>query len=687
MSVRLNSDQQAALAAVQAGENIFLTGPAGSGKSTLIQAIVSWAASVDRWCDVVALTGCAALLLGNRAKTLHSWAGIGLGRESAEVLIAAILKSPFAKKRWKRCRMLVIDEISMMTPELFEKLDVIARKVRNCSSKPWGGLQLILAGDFFQLPPVSRGYDGPKYAFDSPAWVSAQLRPVVLQRIERQTDGIFQKLLNEARVGALSEESVAILKSRQGLSWKEQTIRPTLLFSKNADVDSINESNVIALKKPIHVFDARTVVERADENGVAYADVPEGELLDRLVVRMDSDSSYCPHLELCEGCQVMLLYNKDIEAGQVNGSRGVVLGFRKDDGFPIVQFLRGDPVVIDDHEWKSNDSPCLKRVQVPLRVAYAVTIHKSQGATLDCALVDIGASTFECGQAYVALSRVRSLESLFVWNFQPSRVRADPRVVAFYEGLVAVPTTPTEPVSEPKPEFQTETSSAEPELQTVKSYPQVHESWADLLGTWAASDAGKLTLQRVEEARSQTTVYPAVDDMFAALTLPADAVKVVILAQEPYNDPGQAMGLAYSVPKGVAPPPPLKNIRKELRADLGEDRWSDAANGDLTNWVDQGVLLLNTTFTVSNGAVGSHAKFGWEILSQKILERVLEKNSRVVFLVWGKFAKNLLKRLSFGPSQHLLETSHPSPLSAAKGFLGSRHFSQADSLLPEPIKW
>lgn len=686
VGVRLNEDQRAALAAVKAGENIFLTGPAGSGKTTLIQAILGWAATVERRCEVTALTGCAALLLGNRAKTLHSWAGIGLGRETADVLATAILKSPFAKKRWKRTDTLIIDEISMMTPELFEKLDLIGRKVRGCSTKPWGGIQLILAGDFFQLPPINKGFEGPRYAFDSPAWMSACLKPVLLKRIERQTDSVFQTLLNEARVGTLSAESIAILKSRQHLNWKEQRIRPTLLFSRNADVDSINETNVSALKKPIHIFDARTVVDRADEHGVSYADIPEDELLERLVQRMDTDSSYCPHLELCEGCQVMLLYNRDLEAGLVNGSRGVVVGFRHEDGFPIVQFLHGDPVVIDEHEWKSNDSPCLKRVQVPLRVAYAVTIHKSQGATLDCALVDIGSSTFECGQAYVALSRVRDLESLFVWNFQPARVRADPRVLKFYEDLESPPPTPP-PSVPPTPPPSPISPPPSPESSACTDDRGIHESWTTLLETWESSDAGKLTLQKVADARGAGPVFPADKDLYAALQVPMNAVRVVIVAQDPYSDEGLATGFAYSIPSGQTLPPALRNIRKEIQADLGTDVWNDGASGDLSRWVKQGVLLLNASLTVKKGEPGSHTKIGWQILTRQILEAVLRENPNVVVMVWGKFAQNLLQTLKFGERQHLLEASHPSPFTASRGFFGCRHFSRANSLLAEPIEW
>ncbi len=515
MQVRLNSDQQAALEAVQRGENIFLTGPAGSGKSTLVSAIVRWAQRAGKVCDVTAMTGCAALLLGNKAKTLHSWAGIGLGRGTAEQLATDILKSPYAKRRWKRAHILVIDEISMMSPDLFEKLSQVGKRVRG-GTVPWGGLQLIVCGDFFQLPPVNKETSAlGKFAFDAPAWKAANLQPVVLTRIERQTDTAFQTLLNEARVGTLSPQSIATIKSRQGLNWKEQRIRPTLLFSRNADVDSINDANLAALGKAVHTFEAITLVEPKEDPSV---EVPTGDYLAKLVQRMDADSSYVPHLELCEGCQVMLVYNMDLEKGLVNGSRGVVVGFRESDGVPVVQFLHGDPVAMVHNEWVSNDCAILKRSQIPLRVAYAVTIHKSQGATLDCALVDIGSSTFECGQAYVALSRVRDLESLYVHNFNPARIMADPKVVEFYAALVTPAGTEVEPelpelcipaVPPPTPAIQSPCASQ------CASQPVEVEVEEELVAPVPNDIADTISI--AETVQTETVPVPVTEDILADL--------------------------------------------------------------------------------------------------------------------------------------------------------------------------
>jgi len=669
--MELNADQSVAFQAVQSGKNIFLTGPAGSGKSFLVRRIMEWATAIGHTISVTALTGCAALLLG-KAKTLHSWSGIGLGKESAETLIVNIMKKPKSKRAWKKTDILVIDEISMMTPELFEKLDLIGKRVR-ASEKPWGGIQLVLCGDFFQLPPVTKGISGEmlipgRFAFESPVWKSAGLLPVVLNTIERQTDPAFQRLLNECRIGTPGPETLELLKSRQGLDWKTQLIRPTLLFSRNADVDAINEKNIAALKKPLHIYNAETKIERNPED--PDAEIPTGEYLERAENKLDNDANYCAHLELCLGAQVMLLINKDIEAGLVNGSRGVIVNFRTDK-VPIVQFLHGDPVAIERHRWTSNDSSALHREQIPLRVAYAITIHKSQGSTLDCALVDIGASTFEFGQAYVALSRVRSLESLYIHTLDAAKIRAHPTVTRYYEELLEAVDAPPSPKTAGTPNnFGADLAN---------------EGWRTVVQAWAATDKGAFCLERVAKRRTVMPVYPDEPNVLAALkATPLESVKVVLLGQDPYHGAGQAHGLSFSVQPGVALPPSLKNIRKELIGDLGkgESVWPSAL-GTLTSWTKQGVLLLNSVLTVEEGNPASHAGFGWEDLTHRLLAAVLvaNVNKPLVFLAWGKVAQTLIYKLPLGPKHKVLADAHPSPLSAHAGFFGSKPFTRANTYL------
>lgn len=678
--MELNSDQTAAFEAVKSGCNLFLTGPAGSGKSFLIRRILEWAGEARREIAVTALTGCAALLLGNKAKTLHSWAGIGLGRGTLESLVAGILKNPHSKRRWKRTDMLIIDEISMMTPELFEKLDGIGKRVR-CNARPWGGLQIILCGDYFQLPPVVKGISGEaaiagRFAFESPAWAASELHPTVLHKIERQTDEAFQRLLNECRIGEPSAETITLLKSRQGLDWKSRMIKPTLLFSRNADVDTINERNIAALGKALRIYDAATEIARNPD--FPDIEIPHGEDLERIVTKLDNDANYAPHLELCVGAQVMLLFNKDIEAGLVNGSRGVVLDFSAD-GFPIVQFLRGDPTIVGLNDYISNDNPHVVRKQIPLRVAYAVTIHKSQGATLDCALVDIGASTFEFGQAYVALSRVRDLESLYIHSLVPSKIRAHPTVVRFYQHLMDAPAAPTTPTLSSVSDFGVDLED---------------EGWRSIVSGWAASATGVTCLSAVAERQAASSVFPSPANILNALKVtPLAKVKVILLGQDPYHGMGQAHGLSFSVLSGVLPPS-LKNIRRELLSDLGlsETAWS-SSTGDLTPWARQGVLLLNSVLTVESGKPDSHAGLGWEDLTARLLGAVLAAHAEdpVVLVAWGKKAQNVAHRLKLGARHTLLEGVHPSPLSANTGFFGSKPFSKVNALLTAggvtPIYW
>jgi len=213
------------------------------------------------------------------------------------------------------------------------------------------------------------------------------------------------------------------------LEWRTLRIRPTLLFPRNAEVDMINEANLKALKGSRKTFDA----------GFAYADMSvaartnlKSEDFKRTVAQMDRDAMYRDKMLLAEDAQVMLITNLDVAAGLVNGSRGVVVAFDTKDGAPIVEFLNGSRLPLAPHKWEIDGYPGVFRTQIPLRLAWACTIHKAQGATLDSALIDVGANTFEYGQAYVALSRVRSLEGLYIHDFKPEAFSLHPKVAAFY---------------------------------------------------------------------------------------------------------------------------------------------------------------------------------------------------------------------------------------------------------------
>lgn len=435
---KLNAEQRRAFDAIVAGKSIFITGPGGTGKSFLLQTLYeNYKGRTGKVMAVTALTGCAALLLGPWAKTLHSWAGIGLGRAPAESIARGISTDARKKKRWRGTNCLVIDEVSMLTPHLLEYLDTVGRIVRKCD-RPFGGLQVVFVGDFYQLPPVMKdvalapGQAERTFAFESPLWSQIVQETVTLRQIIRQKDPVFQQILNEARVGALSPESYSALEARKTMEWKRQEIKPTLLFTKNTDVATINEAQLNKLTSGERIFSAKTT---------APPRMP-ADIVQFFVEKLDKDAPYEPELTLKERAQVMLLTNLDPEAGLVNGSRGVVTGFAETDGFPLVKFLHGPPfpVKVPMAVWSSEsdrEDETVTREQIPLRLAYAITIHKSQGSSLDSALVDVGPSTFEYGQAYVALSRVRNLEALFVFEIHPKAFRAHPAVRAFYDGVEA----------------------------------------------------------------------------------------------------------------------------------------------------------------------------------------------------------------------------------------------------------
>jgi ATP-dependent DNA helicase PIF1 len=284
----------------------------------------------------------------------------------------------------------------------------------------------LLVGDFCQLPPVIKDGD-LQFAFESLRWPTIVQRTIELKEIHRQKDPVFQTVLGEARRGSLSAESIALLKGRMGLDWKKQKIRPTLLFPKNAEVDMINAANLKALKG------IRPFMAGFKSSGKTKTDLT-GEAFLRAVAALDKDAMYRAKLELAVGAQVMLVKNLDVPGGLVNGSRGVVVRFA-DDGSPVVEFLNGREVQMSLQEWPIDGYPGVTRTQYPLRLAWACTIHKAQGATLDSALIDIGLGVFEVGQAYVALSRVKSLDSLFVHSFSPEAFRLHTRVEAFYKRL------------------------------------------------------------------------------------------------------------------------------------------------------------------------------------------------------------------------------------------------------------
>lgn len=725
----LTDQQLSVIGHLLKGESAFLTGPGGAGKSYLLSAIYTEFPPLKKRLDAAkhvgivpklpriqmcAMTGCAALLLGHKAKTLHSWAGIGLGKGTVSELYTKIRRNQKSMRNWLCTDLLIIDEVSMMPAELLDKLNELAKKIRS-NKKPFGGMQVLLVGDFYQLPPVNKSDEPTKFAFEAASWKELITSSIELTIIQRQKDEVFQQVLKEARVGALSKESCKLLSKYQGREWREQKIKPTLLFPRRAEVDMINDSNLRALTGRRYTYKARLVYDGKIPAG--FTETDEG--FQRALNMFDSDGSYVKELELMMGAQVMLIANTDIDSGLVNGSRGVIVGFCPATELPIIEFLNGIKKIVGTHTWPIENYEFISRAQVPLRLAWAQTIHKGQGSTLDSALVDIGSGVFEFGQAYVALSRVRSLEALYVYDFDSTAFKAHPKVKVFYADLkvkeisqedrdlihtitgaatdadaetdmkpvLAEQSKPIRAVIVTKQDDFTEATASKTGASDNWLYDTIPGGWKDSL----LSSREKLL--ELSNTLASKDFLPARECIWRALELtPLETVKVVILGQDPYPTPGNAHGLAFSVLPDVPIPASLRNIYKELTTDI--DGFKTPKHGNLEGWAKQGVMLLNTVLTVETGDPQSHSKIGWEEITDQIIRSIAAKNTGVIFVLWGKSAqmkKKLLGLYLDKNKHHVLESVHPSPLSASRGFFGSQPFSTINKWLGglgrEAIDW
>jgi ATP-dependent DNA helicase PIF1 len=406
----LSIGQSDAFATYCSNKNIFISGYAGTGKSYLINKIYNHAQESGKKIQITAMTGCAAVLLQN-AKTLHSWASIGLGNAPIEKLIANIRKYN-KTEHWTKTDILVIDEISMMSKSLFELIDAIAKKIRK-NNKPFGGIQLICSGDFHQLPPIE-----DEFCFESPLWNTTFDKQFVFKENFRQKGDLeYQKVLNEVREGNISPESCKLLLECTKKEIKDE-IKPTVLYPTKRFADQTNQFEIITLEEEQHVY-----------NKTFSPDVTSGPIKDELDKQK---GMFEDKLILKVGCQVMCIANISQDEGIVNGSQGIITNFIN--GYPEVKF-KNVIRVIQPHKWLNEKYEEYGVCQIPLILSWAITIHKSQGITLDMCKLNIGGSVFEYGQAYVALSRLTSREGLYITSLDISKIRANPKVIQFYKNI------------------------------------------------------------------------------------------------------------------------------------------------------------------------------------------------------------------------------------------------------------
>ncbi|GAA5841864.1 hypothetical protein JCM3766R1_005592 [Sporobolomyces carnicolor] len=453
---------------VDDGRSVFFTGSAGTGKSVLLREIISSLKRKHRGnADAVAVTastGMAACNIGGT--TIHSFAGIGIGGDSAAKLIERVRKNRNANAKWQRCKVLVVDEVSMVDGILFDKLAEIGTALKKrgskssaATAKPFGGIQLVVTGDFFQLPPVTKG-TMPTFAFEAKAWQSAIDHTVNLTQVFRQKDTTFIDMLNEMRFGQLTADSISKFK---GLS-RELTyngVEPTELFPMRHQVDSANQNRLRAL--------------RGEEVEFKSEDWAGDKSADQMKSDTYLNNFMAPErLVLKIGAQVMLI--KNLDTTLVNGTVGTVVGF----GVPELEDDPGDDLIekttselrnqarvaaalaagkiekspmIDwqtpagierkimaREEFKVEDNQgrrLASRKQYPIILAWAMSIHKSQGQTIARVKVDLG-KVFEKGQSYVALSRATSLDGLQVLNFDARKVLAHQKVIDWSKSLTVL---------------------------------------------------------------------------------------------------------------------------------------------------------------------------------------------------------------------------------------------------------
>ena len=420
---QLSAKQQDIVNKFEAGSNIFVTGGAGSGKSFLLNYLkFNYAQS---GLVVTASTGIAAVNIGG--STIHSWSGIGLGNLPVEKIVENLFSSKFARVRRKiiQAKALAIDEISMIAPQTLDLIDQVLRHVRQ-NDAAMGGLQILFFGDFLQLPPINKLSNDIDFCFNANCWPDLNLEIFNLEEKFRQKDQQFVKILDNLRYGELDNDDVDILQSRVDAKDSNIAIKPTILTTHNYKVEKIND------------YHLRNIVANEATYQAKYSGSQgKVDLLKKNCIAPEA-------LKLKVGAQVMMTKNTYQKDGIINGSLGVVVDFSLKKKYPIVKFGNNVELTISPEEWliESYDKAKQELVQeasvaqIPLILAWAITIHKSQGLTLDkisCDLSDI----FSPGQAYVALSRARSLDGVFIEKINFSKIVSAKKAKEFYKKLSA----------------------------------------------------------------------------------------------------------------------------------------------------------------------------------------------------------------------------------------------------------
>ena len=408
--------QERAFEILKNGHNVFLTGPAGSGKTFLLNRYIDYVRSKGLNLAITASTGIAATHINGR--TIHSWSGIGV-RDKLDLREAKyLLRKPYLKKGLERVDVLIIDEISMLNSFRLDMVDFLCKLAKN-NKMPFGGIQVVLAGDFFQLPPISSD-SKLDFVYNSRVWGEMDLRICYLKEQYRQKDSELLSILNSLRSSNFNLDLKSLLLSRLNKNVESED-KIVKLFSHNIDVDFFNKKEL----------------DKINSREFSYNMISSG---DKNLSGFLSKSCLAPEkLFLKKGAFVMFVKNK-FEAGEMiyaNGSSGVVDDFN-DEGLPIVSLESGRRILLEMESWsiEDDDGKVLAQIsQIPLRLAWAITIHKSQGMTLDSAEIDLSKS-FGFGMAYVALSRLKSLNGLNLLGLSESAFNFSSEILEYEKKLI-----------------------------------------------------------------------------------------------------------------------------------------------------------------------------------------------------------------------------------------------------------
>lgn len=426
--------QQEALDILKTGVNVYLTGTAGSGKTHILDRYITHCKWRGLKVGITASTGIAATHLSGI--TINSWAGIGVKRELTDEAMSDLLKRPYLRKRFRNTDVLVIDEVSMLPSYTLENVDRILRKAKS-NEAPFGGIQVILCGDFFQLPPIGRHAelvsasprkeqgipnqampagrqvrDDPTghFIYKSPLWDELDLSVCYLEKPYRQVDIRFLEMLSEIRTNSITKNTWLTLKERFFQSFPDRN-PPTKLYTHNSLADMVNERELAKITYAPHIY-------HMEKSG--------NEILSDIMGK----SCLAPEvLILKKGALVMFVKN-NFDEGYVNGTLGEVVDFTETHQFPLVKTYDGRIVKAVPAVWEIEEEGRVqaKITQIPLRLAWAITIHKSQGMSLDAAEIDLGKSFVE-GLGYVALSRVRSLEGIKLKSINRTALSVNEEVI------------------------------------------------------------------------------------------------------------------------------------------------------------------------------------------------------------------------------------------------------------------